>query len=314
MKRRLPEIAVVLVATLLRLAYFAQFRVTPYYDHPLVDAHMYDEKAWRIAGGDWLGDAVFYQDPLYPYFVAGFYRVFGRSYGVVYGVQCVLGVLLCLVLMALARRMFRHSAHAREIGWGSGLLAALATPFVFYDFLLLKTSLEVFLTVAHLLALLVLAERVARDGRVPAAGAVGTGALLGLNLLNRGNYILLAPVFAAWLGHRVAGRRMGLQTVALYALGCLLLVLPVTLRNHAVGNEWVLVTSQGGQNFYIGNNAHNPFGSYVAAPLGSRATPVFEEADFRALAEKESGRRLSASETSRFFFRKAAAWIAAHPG
>ena len=57
MKRRLPEIAVVLVATLLRLAYFAQFRVTPYYDHPLVDAHVYDEKAWRIAGGDWLGDA-----------------------------------------------------------------------------------------------------------------------------------------------------------------------------------------------------------------------------------------------------------------
>src|SRR5438128_8477695 len=117
MKRRLPEIAVVLVATLLRLAYFAQFRVTPYYDHPLVDAHLYDEKAWRIAGGDWLGDAVFYQDPFYPYFLAVLYRVFGRNYGVVYLVQSVLGVLVSVLLMSLARLMFRHSAHARASAW-----------------------------------------------------------------------------------------------------------------------------------------------------------------------------------------------------
>src|SRR5206468_11710223 len=123
---------VALVATFVRLAYLAQFRATPYWAHPLVDAHLYDEKAWRIAGGDWLGDAVFYQDPFYPYFLAVLYRVFGRSYAPVYLVQSVLGVLLCLMLMALARRMFRHSAHAREIAWGSGLLAALATPFVFY--------------------------------------------------------------------------------------------------------------------------------------------------------------------------------------
>src|SRR5262249_8488824 len=159
----------------------------------------YDEKAWRIAGGDWLGDAVFYQDPLYPYFLAALYRVFGRSYAAVYLVQSVLGVVLCVMVMALARRMFRHSAHAEGIAWGSGLLAALAPPFVFYDFLLLKTSLEAFLTVAHLLALVLLADRATRSG------AVAAGVLLGLNLLNRGNYILLAPVFVAWLWGRARG-------------------------------------------------------------------------------------------------------------
>src|SRR5262249_14251210 len=159
----------------------------------------------------------------------------------VYLVQCALGVLLCLMVMALARRMFRHSAHAREIAWGSGLLAALATPFVFYDFLLLKTSLEVFLTVAHLLALMLLADRMTESGRVPVRGAVAAGALLGLNLLNRGNYILLAPLFAGWLWHRAPSRG---RAVALYALGSLLVVLPVTVRNRIVGHEWVLVTSQ----------------------------------------------------------------------
>ena len=314
MNRRLPEATVVLVAVLIRLGYLAQFHATPYWGHPLVDAHLYDEKAWRIVTGDWLGDAIFYQDPFYPYFLAVLYRVFGRSYGAVYLVQGALGVLLCLMVMALARRMFRHSAHAREIAWGSGLLAALATPFLFYDFLLLKTSLEVFFTVAHLLALVLLADRLAEPGRVPARRAVTAGVLLGLNLLNRGNYILLAPVFAAWLWTRArAGGRGAPRMVALYALGSLLVVLPVTVRNRIVGHEWVLLTSQGGQNFYIGNNPENAFGSYVVAPLGVRATPVFEEADFRALAEREVGHALSASETSRHFFRKAGRWIAAHP-
>ena len=79
MKRRLPEATVVLVAVLVRLVYFVQFRATPYYAHPLVDAHLYDEKAWRIAGGDWLGDAVFYQDPFYPYFLALLYRAWRSS-------------------------------------------------------------------------------------------------------------------------------------------------------------------------------------------------------------------------------------------
>src|SRR5207244_12261543 len=60
-------------------------------------------------------------------------------------------------------------------------------------------------------------------------------------------------------------------------------------------------------------NPHNAFGSYVVAPLGIRATPVFEEADFRALAEREAGHALSASETSRYFFRKAGVWSAEHP-
>ena len=40
MRRRLPEATVALVATFVRLAYLAQFRTTPYWAHPLVDAHL----------------------------------------------------------------------------------------------------------------------------------------------------------------------------------------------------------------------------------------------------------------------------------
>jgi hypothetical protein len=37
-----------------RLAHLGQFRATPYWAHPLVDAHLDDGKAWRIAAGDLL--------------------------------------------------------------------------------------------------------------------------------------------------------------------------------------------------------------------------------------------------------------------
>ena len=45
----------------------------------LGDAHGYDEWARRIAGGDWIGSEVFYQAPLYPYFLGVIYAIAGRD-------------------------------------------------------------------------------------------------------------------------------------------------------------------------------------------------------------------------------------------
>jgi hypothetical protein len=41
----------------------------------------------------------------------------------------------------------------------------------------------------------------------------------------------------------------------IFAAGCSLVLLPVGLRNLAVGREFHLTTSQFGPNFYIGNHA-----------------------------------------------------------
>src|SRR5262249_13784684 len=39
-------------------------------------------------------------------------------------------------------------------------------------------------------------------------------------------------------------------------VGVLLPIAPVTLRNHAHGGEWVLLSTNGGLNLYLGNNDH----------------------------------------------------------
>ena len=96
-------------------------------------------------------------------------------------------------------------------------------------------------------------------------------------------------------------------------LGLVLVLLPVLVRNLAVGHDWVLTTSQAGQNFYTGNNPENVRGTYVQ-PSFARPDPQHEQEDFLREAERRTGHSLSPSQASRFWFRQGLAYVAAHPG
>jgi hypothetical protein len=89
-----------------------------------------------------------------------------------------------------------------------------------------------------------------------------------------------------------------------FALGFLLMLTPVFMRNYYVTGEWILTTSQAGQNFYTGNNPSNWFGTYHVVPF-VRPHPKYEEEDFRTKAEAMTGTRLTAREVSSFWFREA---------
>ena len=65
------------VAFAVRLVHIGQIRPSPFFDVLLGDAHGYDAWAHRLAAGDWLGTEVFYQAPLYPYFLGVLYAAAG---------------------------------------------------------------------------------------------------------------------------------------------------------------------------------------------------------------------------------------------
>ena len=71
--------AIFAVAIAIRLAHVALLRSSPFFDVLLGDARGYDEWARRIAGGEWIGRDVFYQAPLYPYFLGLLYSIAGRD-------------------------------------------------------------------------------------------------------------------------------------------------------------------------------------------------------------------------------------------
>lgn len=294
-------LAVLVLAAVVRLAYVAELRATPWFDRLVVDPEYYDAWAQRIAAGDWLGTGAFYMDPLYPYVLGALYAVVGRDLLLARLLNVVCSVGACAFTAALGRRIGGATA-----GLLAGLGLALYEPDVFNCGELDKTALSMLL-VAAFLFLMTDRRRTAR---------LGAGLALGLAALTRANLLVFAPLGALVLardGRESDTAAARARAAAVFVAGFVLALAPVTLRNLAVAGAFVPTTTQLGQNFYTGNNPENPYGAYGVVSF-VRANPHFEEADFRAAAEARAGRPLGPNEVSRFWLRAGLAHIAADPG
>src|SRR5262245_8272423 len=68
-----PALAIFGVAAVVRLLHVWQISGAPFFTMLMGDARGYDAWAVRIAGGQWWDGEVFYQAPLYPYFLGTLY-------------------------------------------------------------------------------------------------------------------------------------------------------------------------------------------------------------------------------------------------
>ncbi len=236
------------------------------------DSKGYDAWAQQIAAGEWMGREVFYQAPLYPYLLAAIFGVFGHDLLVARLVQAAIGAASCGLLGYAAGRLFGH-----RVGVIAGVMLAVYPPAIFFDGLIQKSVLDVFFVCLAL----------ALCAHILNAGAsmrhwIAVGVAMGALSLTRENALLLAAVIACW-----AYRASGVRAVAVFAIGVMVMVAPVALRNYAVSGEWHLTTSQFGSNLYIGNNPKSD-GSYMSLREG-RGSPEFERVDATQLAEKATG-------------------------
>src|SRR5580765_5882555 len=78
-------------ALVLRLIYLWQIAAIPLFENLAGDGRVYDEWAQRIAAGDWLGQGVFYQAPLYPYFLGVLQFVVGYNLWLIRFWQIIVG-------------------------------------------------------------------------------------------------------------------------------------------------------------------------------------------------------------------------------
>jgi 4-amino-4-deoxy-L-arabinose transferase-like glycosyltransferase len=281
-----------------------EFRHGPFNQLPILDELAYVEWGNRIAAGDILGSTVFYQDPLYPYFLGLVFRIAGPNYVLVRLLQALMGTMSVAVVFWTARKL---------LGGKPALLAAAIMAayhgLYFFELQLLKESMFILFSALSYALGVASADQPRSKGRW-----LGLGLVLGLLTLLRGNYQAILPLAVIWAfvyDWKEAWPERLLRAAAV-GLGLALVIVPVTARNHAVGGEWVLTTSQGGANFYIGNNPLAN-GRYVTLPF-VQADPRYEAADFKAEAEKRTGRKLKPSQVSRFWYREAFAWIEANPG
>jgi len=296
-------LAVFAAALGLRLLHLWQMKGTPYFSVLMGDARGYDQWARRLAGGDWIGSDVFYQAPLYPYFLGVVYAVTGADPGAARLVQAVIGAASAALLAVSAARLFGARA-----GLLAGLMLALYAPAIFLDSLLQKSVLDVFFVTGVVTALSFVLTGDDRR-RWWAVAGLATGALT----LTRENALVLVAVIAVWTWFAAPVARVGrARALALFIAGVGVALAPVAARNFAVSGEVYLTTSQFGPNFYIGNNA-DADGSYQSLRFG-RGSPEFERLDATELAERATGRALTPAEVSSYWTNQATTFITTQPG
>ncbi len=293
-----------LLALAVRLIYLTHLKETPFFATLTLDAEYHHQLAQKIAAGEWSGTEVFFRAPLYIYFLALMYAVLGENFIIIRVVQFIIGSFSCVLIYLIGRRLFQP-----WVALVAALMGCFYGLFIYFEGELLLTGLIVFFSLLSVLQLM----RAADTMRL--RGWLLSGIVLGLGAITRPNILLFAPFAALWIvftyRNKRAAYRDALPAVLTFVLGAFLIIAPISLRNFLVGNDFVLVASQGGVNFFIGNNPKAD--GHTAIVPGTRPTWWGGYNDSIEIAERESGKMLKPSEISRFWYLKGLAFMKENP-
>ncbi|MDR7415131.1 MAG: glycosyltransferase family 39 protein [Armatimonadota bacterium] len=242
------------------------------------------------------GEPVASTPPLYVFFLAALYAVFGSPVWV-RAAQVLLGAAGCVVLYTIGRRIFDPATALLSAG-----LLALHPATAYLAGLHLTENL--FLP----LLLLVLLQAQHLADRLSAGRAFGLGVLVGLGALVRAVFLGFLPFLLFWAWLRVRGRGAPRYRVfGLVMAGCALVLLPWTVRNAVVLRAFVPVQSNGAMVFWAGNNPHADGG--LVWPTRRTWTGGRPPDDGHY-----GWRDLGVSEENARYLQEALRWIREHPG
>lgn len=289
-----------LLSLITRFLYLWQIRETPLTEVLLIDSETYDRLAQLILNGEYRGEQTYAVNFLYPWFLAAIYAVGKAATAPVFIVQAVLDSMSCLLVYWLGCRLF-----TRPAGIVAGIIVALYGPLVFYTGALLTPTLITFLGLVAV-SLLVKYSEVQRWPLV-----FVTGVVIGLATLTRGNNVLLLAAGAIYLFIALGSWRRAIRPAVAMAIGVLLVVSVVTIRNYTVEGRVVPVSANYAA-LYVG---HNP------EATGLYAMPSFTEGaafDDEVLGTREAvsellGRDVTLAESSQYLFNEGLRYAVSHP-
>ena len=295
-------------ALILRLIYIFQIQDSPFFSFPQIDALWHHIWAKDIASGNLIGNEVFFRAPLYPYFLGLIYSVFGDGPLAVRLIQSLIGSLSCVFIFFIALKIFN-----RPIAIIAGIISAFYAVFIYFDNELLITNLFVFLTLLLLLVIVNTKPKAALKRYYL------IGLIAGLVALARPTILITVPLLIYYLFYykhpklKITANRLKLSAILIG--GLLTVILPVTIRNYAVGHDLVLISYQGGVNFWIGNN-NQADGKTAGAPGHFKAYDEYQDNvkfSSERVAELDRGKDLKSSQISSYWYGKGLEFITSHP-
>jgi len=295
-------------AFLVRLVYLFEISNSPDFISPMIDEKWHWEWAHRIFQDSFWGEGAYFRAPLYPYFLALLAFITKSS---VFWAK-LLQSLICFGTTFFIYRLTEHLFN-RNSAITAGFIYAFYGTLIFYETMFLIPILFVFFSVWGMYRYIYFFE----SKSFKTWGL--TGLIFGLAAISRPNILLVIPFLMLWHFLRNKISSSFLKKIALpliMALGVLVAIIPVTIRNQIVTGEFILISSQGGINLYLGNNP-DADGLTMLMP----EIELDESVSWRQFgtvtkiaAEKINGHEMSDAEISSFWTDQAIDFIVNNPG
>jgi ABC-type multidrug transport system fused ATPase/permease subunit len=193
---------------------------------------------------DWYGKSAFPHEPLYAYFVAFNYKVFGKSVYWVFLWQLLLGVLTNLLVFLVTRRHFGEFA-----GVVAAFLAIFFGPLMFFELTLLRSTFAVFFTIL----LVYVIDTAFKKDTLP--WWILSGAVCGLATLVHAYYFIFLVI---WFGFLLSHFRNNWKSFGIAVSGCLIgfivVLTPLMIRNVHLGLPAMKISNNSAVGFITMNN------------------------------------------------------------
>ena len=300
-RSRLPWL-IVTVALVLRLGYAGSqglSRPTPLGS----DETEYDTYAWNLAQGQGYrgmspdvsdqNHLTAYRSPGPSLLYAAVYVVAGHRLAIIRVLNCLIGAMCCLLIIAVGRRTVGEGA-----AFAAAAVWAVWPVSIYLSGSLLSDQLATLTLLWLVLVLLAYAVRPTLNG------ALFAGFLLGVNLLVHPSRLFLLPMLGLWVVVQFWGSWRAFVMSALIPIVAVLLLVPWIARNERVFHRFIPFSTMGGSVLLQGNNrivATDP--EYLGYNVWDTAIP--EYADALKAPNDEFGRDSVAK-------RLATEWIGTH--
>lgn len=303
---------IILLALIIRIAYFSHISKQPDFFHLILDPQFNDYWAHKIlhqgqypspTGDDpMIENTPYGRPPGYPFLLAFIYFLFGDNYISPRLIQFFFGIVNVFLIYWVTKIIFRN----KTAGSISAFLMAVLWEPVYFEG---EINYPVWVIT---LVLLLLCSSLQYLKTKRTIFIVLSGLLLGIIALFRPNGLLLLPLYIlfVFLTLKELNFRKIMTHCTLLTIATFIIITPVLVRNYKVSKEFFLISCFGGINTYIGNNPHST-GDSPTIPniINLCGIDNWDCFNYRLLVKglgiKQEGHPYSFREASQFFYKKA---------
>ena len=225
--------------------------------------------ASRLLWAYWYGERTFPHEPLYTYFVALSYTLSHNDVRGVFFWQLLIGLMTNILIWLTTRRLFGDFA-----GLIAAMLAVFCGPMLFYELVLLRSSMACFFTILVLYLTLIAMEKNTFRTWVMAGIACGLAMMVHTFFIL---FLLGMSVILLFI-HRKSFSRIRVTAGGL-ALGFFLIISPVMIRNGVMNVGLMTMSNNSVIGFISMNDKFFP-GSYIGWSMnGEDVNRIMGETD-----------------------------------